>query len=70
MFAVFRHPDIATAGVVTFDSADLHRVKGWHRVSAWSESSGFNLPDFPADAPDLDAPPAIEPATKAAKNKE
>lgn len=57
MFAVFRHPEVAVAGVVTSDSADSHRARGWYRVSDWSPSSSFDLPSFGADAPDLDAPP-------------
>jgi hypothetical protein len=60
-FAVFRHPDVAVAGVVPFDAADSQRARDWYRVSDWQDSSTFDLPAFGADAPDLDAPPEPEP---------
>jgi hypothetical protein len=60
-FAVFRHPQVAVSGVVTSDSADSHRAKGWYRVSDWSASSTFDLSSFGADSPPLDLAVATEP---------
>ena len=68
VFAVFRHPDVAVAGVVPSEAADSQRVHGWYRVSDWSDSSTFNLPAFTADAPDLDAEP--EPVDEADDEKD
>lgn len=69
-FAVFRHPDVAVAGVVPFDAAESQRAHGWYRVSDWSDSSTFDLPSFCAEAPDLDAPPEPEPVDEADDNEE
>jgi hypothetical protein len=67
-FAIFRHPDVAVAGVVADTAAEQQRALGWYRVSNWSDSSTFNLPAFTADAPDLDAEP--EPVDEADDEKD
>lgn len=56
MFAVVRHPDIETVGIVPQAAFEMHQAKGFYRVSEWRESpSDFYLPDY-ADGVDLDAP--------------
>jgi hypothetical protein len=67
MFAVFRHPDVAVAGVLPEEAAAYQRIHGWYRVSKYAELPQFNLPAFGPDLPDLDAEP--EPTAKPAVKK-
>ncbi len=67
MFAVFRHPDVAVAGILPAEAAELQRYRGWFRVSDWSEQPQFNLADFGADLPDLDDEDEDTPKPKTAR---
>jgi hypothetical protein len=69
MFAAFRHPDVAVAGVLPAEAAEYQRAQGWYRVSDWSEQPQFNLAGYGPDAPDLDALPDPEPTAKPAVKK-
>lgn len=70
MFAVVRHPDIETPGIVPEAALEAHQARGWYRVSDWrDEPAAFHLPDFDADAPDLDAPPEDEEPKKATRKR-
>jgi hypothetical protein len=61
-FAVVRHPATGGAGVIPESALDLHRGKGWIRVSDWStEPSGLRPEDYP-QGPDLDVEADPEPA--------
>lgn len=58
MFAVVRHPDIDTPGVIPEAALQAHRARGWYRVSDWrSEPADFHLPDFAEATDDLDKTP-------------
>ena len=64
-FAVVRHPDIETLGIVPQGAMEYERVRGWYRVSEYRpEPNDFYLPDFEESFEDLDAPPK-KPAKKA-----
>jgi len=71
MFAVVRHPDIETVGIVPQAAFEMHQAKGFYRVSEWRDSpSDFYLPDY-ADGVDLDAPePEPAPVKKPAKKSD
>jgi hypothetical protein len=62
VFAVVRHPDIDTPGIIPQAALEAHLAREWYRVSDWrAEPAAFHLPDF-FDAPDVDAPePEQEP---------
>jgi hypothetical protein len=65
-FAVVRHPDIDTLGIVPAAALEQQRARGWVRVSDLRDQpSDFHLADFADVRADLDAEP--EPAPKAAK---
>jgi hypothetical protein len=65
-FAVVRHPDIETLGIIPQGAMEYERVRGWYRVSEYRpEPSSFHLPDFDDADEDLDAPPPKKPARKA-----
>jgi hypothetical protein len=67
-FAVVRHPDIATPGIVPAAALEQQRARGWVRVSDLrNEPADFHLADFADTFDDLDAEP--EPEPKAAKTK-
>lgn len=69
-FAVVRHPDIATPGIVPAAALEQQRARGWVRVSELrNEPADFHLADFADTYVDLDAEPEPEPepAPKAAK---
>jgi len=67
MFAVVRHPDIETVGIVPQAAFEMHQAKGFYRVSEWRESpADFYLPDY-ADGVDLDAPVEEEPKKRRPK---
>ena len=67
MFAVVRHPDIETLGIVPDGAYEWQRARGFYRVSEWRESpSDFHLPDY-ADGVDLDDEPE-QPEPKAKKS--
>ena len=67
MFVVVRHPDITVPGVIPVDALELHKLRGWFRVSEpASQPADFYLPDF-ADAEDLDAEP---PTSRRSRAKE
>lgn len=56
-FAVVRHPDIDTLGVIPEGALEMHRARGWIRVSDWRrEPADFHLPEFAEVVEDLDAP--------------
>lgn len=64
-----RHPEIAVPGIVPGSSMDMHRGRGWLRVSealSNDERDQVRVGDY-ATAPDLDAP---EPAAPAKQTKE
>lgn len=64
MFAAVRHPDIEALGVIPQGAYEMHRARGWVRVSDWvDDPAELHLPDY-ADAADLDAP-APEPSEPA-----
>ena len=64
-FAVVRHPDIETLGIVPQGAMEYERVRGWYRVSEYRpEPNDFHLPDFAEATEDLDASPK-KPARKA-----
>jgi hypothetical protein len=67
-FAVVRHPDIATPGIVPAAALEQQRARGWVRVSDLrNEPADFHLADFADSFDDLDAEPEPEPkATKKA----
>ncbi len=72
-FAVVRHPDIATPGIVPAAALEHQRARGWVRISDLrNEPADFHLPDFADVFDDLDAEPEPEPkaAKKAATTKE
>lgn len=71
MFAVVRHPDIDTLGIIPQASLEAHRGRGFYRVSEWrSEPADFHLPDYAGATRDLDAPePADKPAKTTSKEK-
>jgi hypothetical protein len=70
VFAVVRHPDIDSPGIVAEGAFEAHKARGFYRVSDWrAEPADFNLPDFTHDAPDLDAP-APEPEQAETTEKE
>jgi hypothetical protein len=71
-FAVVRHPDIATPGIVPAAALEHQRARGWVRVSDLrNEPADFHLPDFVGSYIDLDAEPEPKAAkTKAATTKE
>lgn len=59
MFAVIRHLETGGVGTSSADAMDIHRAKGWIRVSEYRAAPGdFHLPDFAEASEDLDAPPA------------
>jgi hypothetical protein len=59
-FVVIRHSE-AGVGTCHVDSLDIHRRAGWFRVSEpQAEPLDIRLSDY-ADAPDLDAEPAVDP---------
>jgi hypothetical protein len=63
MFAVVRHPDIEAPGFIPEGALELHRAKGWIRISEWREApSDFHLSDFAESFEDLDAPEEKKPA--------
>ena len=63
MFAVVRNPDIAELGVIPATALDMHRGKGWFRVSDFRpQPADFYLPDFAESTQDLDAPESSSPA--------
>ena len=68
-FAVIRHSETGGIGTAPAEAMDLHLAGGWVRVSEYRHDPGlFNLADFNADSPDLDAPseePKPEPAISA-----
>lgn len=69
-FAVVRHPDIATLGIVPAAALEQQRARGWVRVSDLrNEPADFHLEDFADAFDDLDAEPEPEPESepKAAK---
>lgn len=69
-FAVVRHPDIATPGIIPAAALELHRAHGWIRVSEYrDEPADFHLDDFTDARDDLDAEPEPK-AKKAATTKE
>ena len=69
-FAVVRHPDIATPGIVPAAALEQQRARGWVRISDLrNEPRDFNLDDFADTFDDLDAEPAPK-AKKAATTKE
>jgi len=60
-FAVVRHPDIATVGVIPYAALEAHRANGWFRVSEWRpEPADLHLPDYAEAFEDLDAEPEPE----------
>jgi hypothetical protein len=66
MFAVIRHPDVASLGTCPDSALSQFRSLGWIRVSEWRpEPSAFHFPDFAEAYADLDATP--EPAGKPAR---
>ena len=57
-FAVVRHPDIASIGVIPYAALDMHRANGWCRISEWrAEPADLHLPDYAEAFEDLDAEP-------------
>lgn len=80
MFAVIRHPDLPLPGTCPSDALAYHRARGWHRVSDWRiRPDEFDLDEFPAGLPDLDAadnpapapaPVKADPTTSRTKSKE
>lgn len=72
-FAVVRHPDIETLGIVPAAALEHQRARGWFRISELRDQpSDFHLDDFADVHDDLDAEPEPEPkaTAKAAKTKE
>lgn len=68
-FAVVRHPDIATPGIVPAAALEHQRARGWVRISDLRPEPGdFHLDDFADVHDDLDAEPKT--AKKAATTKE
>lgn len=66
-FAVVRHPDIATPGIVPAAALAQQRARGWVRVSDLrNEPADFHLADFADTYDDLDAEPEPKAAKKAA----
>lgn len=66
-FCVIRHPDQPTLGTSPESALEIHKAKGWFRVSEWRDrGDAFYLPDFADAVEDLDAEP--EP-TKNKKSK-
>jgi hypothetical protein len=66
-FAVVRHPDIATPGIVPAAALEQQRARGWVRVSDLrNEPADFHLADFTDTFDDLDAEPEPKAAKKAA----
>lgn len=58
MFAVVRHPDIESLGILPHGTLDLQRAKGWIRVSPWAAApADLYLPDYAESYVDLDAEP-------------
>jgi hypothetical protein len=67
VFAVVRHPDIDTPGIIPQAALEAHLAREWYRVSDWrAEPADFHLPDF-FDAPDVEANPEQEPDEAPAK---
>lgn len=65
MFAVVRHPDIATLGIIPQATLEAHQARGWVRVSEYRrEPADFHLPDFAEAFDDLDAKP-VKPIKRA-----
>lgn len=60
-FVVVRHPD-AGIGTIPAAALEMHRARGWARVSEErAEPSAFHLPDY-AEAHDLDGEASDHPA--------
>jgi hypothetical protein len=70
VFAVVRHPDIATPGIIPRGALESHRARGWYRVSEWTDQpSDLHLPDYADADDDLDAEPEPEAPKKRASRK-
>lgn len=63
MFAVVRHPDVPSPGVIPEGALEFQREHGWYRVSEWrAQPSDFHLPDYAEATQDLDAQAPAQPA--------
>lgn len=72
-WCVIRHPDLpGQASVVAETALAVWRPRGWLRVSDWVVDKTLLRPAEYADAPDLDAEPAVvkQPAKPAESSKE
>lgn len=68
-WCVIHHPELRSIGVIAEDALQLHRYRGWRRVSDWSENSDDLRADLErgevvlsADLADLDEPAPKTPA--------
>lgn len=60
-WCVIRHPDLPGQPSVTTEVAlPVWRPRGWFRVSDWVTDQTLLRPAEHADAPDLDAAPAVD----------
>lgn len=65
-FAVIRHPEIATPGIVPAAALEQQRARGWVRISELrNEPADFHLEDFADVYDDLDAEPTPKAKAKA-----
>lgn len=66
-----RHPDIAVPGIVPESAMEMHRGRGWLRVTealSNDERDQIRVADY-ASAPDLDQPADEKPAKQQTKEK-
>jgi hypothetical protein len=60
-WCVIRHPNLpGSASVVAEDALTVWQPRGWVRVSDWETDHTLLRPADCADAPDLDAEPAVD----------
>jgi len=70
VFAVVRHPDIETPGIIPATALGFHRARGWVRISEFMpEPSDFHIPDFAEVFADLDEESEPTPKTRQSRTR-